>query len=131
MTREPITFRVAPETKRRFFSKLALRGQKAQDILENFVQDFLAKEEDPMSTSPYKVKKTKSGWLVTNSPEQHWQGSRVEQKHLYKPDTLKKFGIDYEEGPYAPANEYGTTNIEIIWERAQPDKILSHGHIVE
>lgn len=45
MTREPITFRVPPEMKRQFFSKLALRGRKAQFFLEQAVHDFLSQED--------------------------------------------------------------------------------------
>ena len=80
--------------------------------------------------SPYTVKKTKSGWVVTFSPSQRWQGVRVEQSYLYKLNTLEKLGIRYEENPYWPANEYGTTNVAVVWERAVPDKILRKGYII-
>lgn len=78
-----------------------------------------------------KTKKTQSGWAITFDPKERWQGATVEQKHLYKRDTLAKLGIDYSEDPDAAANEYGTSNAMIVWERAVPDKILRKGHVVE
>jgi len=51
MSREIVSFRLAPETKRQFFSKLALRGQKAQDFLEQTVQNFI--KEPPMESRIY------------------------------------------------------------------------------
>jgi hypothetical protein len=68
--REAITFRVAPETKRRFFSELALRGQKAQDFFEEIVKNFL---EDAMTDSPlrfYAIIDNHSGYL--------WEIARAE-----------------------------------------------------
>jgi len=51
MSREIVSFRLAPETKRQFFSKLALRGRKAQDFFEQIVQRFI--KEDSMESRIY------------------------------------------------------------------------------
>jgi hypothetical protein len=84
-----------------------------------------------MFADALKVKKTDAGWTILFDPAEIQQGTRIEQKHLYKCETLAMLGIEYEDDPYAPVNKYGVTNAEIVWERAAPDKILSKGRIVE
>jgi hypothetical protein len=84
-----------------------------------------------MFADALKVKKTDAGWTILFDPAEIQQGTRIEQKHLYKNNTLSKLGIEYENDPYAPANNYGVTNAEIVWERATPDKILNKGRIVD
>jgi hypothetical protein len=84
-----------------------------------------------MFADALKVKKTNAGWTILFDPDERYQGARVEQKYLYKYETLTMLGIEYEDDPYAPVNNYGVTNAEIVWERATPDKILNKGRIVD
>lgn len=125
-----ISFRVTESTRRGFYSKLALEGETAQDFLEQTVQTYID-EEDTMDNHPLKIKKTKTGWVIEHDPDQLYTGSRIGQRYLYKVDTLAALGIDYNDAPYAIANEYGTCNIDIVWEQVEPDKVLSKGFIVQ
>ena len=67
MAREIVSFRLAPEIKRQFFAKLALRGQKAQDFFEQTVQNFIKEDAMTETDSPY-ILIRKSGEPVARIP---------------------------------------------------------------
>lgn len=80
------------------------------------------------------VRKTKSGWVVEITNRVHGmleQGGICGKEVLYKRGTLKRCGIDYESDPESPINEHGTTAVDWLLNRVEPDRVLKAGHIIQ
>ena len=79
------------------------------------------------------VRKTNSGWVVevTNRAcGMLYQGGVVGRVELYKRKTLPAIGIDYNADPEANYNAFAS-NIEVLVERARPDRVLKAGRTIQ
>jgi len=76
------------------------------------------------------VRKTKSGWVVEITNRAHGmleQGGIRDREVLYKRATLERCGIDYDSDPEDTINDHGTTQLQYLLNRIEPDRVLKAG----